>query len=456
MVPWRADLRRMLALAWPVLVGQLSMIAYGTIDTLLVARHSAADLAALAVGGAAYVTTFIGLMGAVMAVAPISGQLFGAGRLRAAGEELHQGVWLALMLAVPGCLLLLWPWPFLALARLAPEVEPKARAYLAVLALSLPAALLFSAWRAFNTAVSRPRIVMALQLVGLAIKVPLSWWLIRGTPDTGWAGWGVVGGAVATAVAMWVQLGAAVWLTRRDAFYARFGLHERGLQRPDRVRLRALWALGLPMGGAVLIEVSGFTMMAVFVARLGTTPVAGHQIAVNLVSILFMVPMALAQAMSTLVAQRVGAGDVAGAERLGWRGLQSGVAVAGVLGGTVYLLREHVVGLYTRDAAVAAVALSLLAWMVVFHLADAVQILAAFALRAWKIATGPMVIYALSLWGVGLGGGYLLAFDVLGVTPPGLGGARGYWAASTVGVVLAAAGLTLFLRAVLREKRADA
>ena len=451
-----ADLRRILALAWPVLIGQLSMIAYGTVDTLLVARHSSIDLAALAVGGAAYVTTFIGLMGAVMAVAPLAGQMFGAGRLAESGHQLHQGVWLALGLALPGCALLLFPWPFLALAQLAPEVEPKARAYLAVLALSLPAALVFAAWRGFNNAVSRPRTVMVLQLAALAVKLPLSWLLIGGAPALGLPALGVVGGAVATAVAMWSQLAAAVWVTQRDPFYAGFGLHTRRLQPPDREALRKLWSLGLPMGGAVLIEVSGFTMMAVFVARLGTTPVAGHQIAVNLVSILFMVPMALAQAMSTLVAQRVGAGDVAGAERLGWRGLKSGVAVAGVLGGSVYLLREPIVALYTNDPAVAAVALSLLAWMVVFHLADAVQILAAFALRAWKIATGPMVIYALSLWGVGLGGGYLLAFDVLGVTPPGLGGARGYWAASTVGVVLAAAGLTLFLRAVLREKRADA
>ena len=448
-----ADLRRILALAWPVLIGQLSMIAYGTVDTLLVARHSAIDLAALAVGGAAYVTTFIGLMGAVMAVAPLAGQMFGAGRLAESGHQLHQGVWLALGLALPGCALLLFPWPFLALAQLAPEVEPKARAYLAVLALSLPAALVFAAWRGFNNAVSRPRTVMVLQLAALAVKLPLSWLLIGGAPALGLPALGVVGGAVATAVAMWTQLAAAVWVTQRDPFYAGFGLHTRRLQPPDREALRKLWTLGLPMGGAVLIEVSGFTMMAVFIARLGTTAVAGHQVAVNLVSILFMVPISLAHAVSTLVAQQVGARDLAGAERLGWRGVKLAIAVAALMGGTVFALREQVVGLYTADAVVAAAALSLLAWMVVFHIADAAQILAAFVLRGWQVATGPMVIYALSLWGVGLGGGYLRAFDVGGLAPSALIGARGYWAASTTGVVLAAVGLALYLRATLRRRR---
>lgn len=454
--PVGADIRRILALAWPVLIGQLSMIAYGTVDTLLVARHSAADLAALAVGGAAYVTTFIGLMGAVMAVAPLAGQLYGAGRLEESGHQLHQGVWLGLMLAVPGCLLLAFPWPFLALAQLAPEVEPKARAYLGVLALSLPAALVFSAWRGFNNAVSRPRTVMVLQLAALAVKVPLSLLLIRGAPSLGLPAMGVTGGAVATAVAMWTQLAAAWWVTQRDPFYAGFGLHGRRLHPPDREALRRLWKLGLPMGGAVLIEVSGFTMMAVFVARLGTTSVAGHQVAVNLVSILFMVPISLAHAVSALVAQRVGARDVPGAERLGWRGVWLAVAVAALMGGTVFALREPVVGLYTADAAVAAAALSLLAWMVVFHIADAAQILAAFVLRAWQVATGPMVIYALSLWGVGLGGGYLLAFDVLGIAPASLVGAPGYWAASTTGVVLAALGLSVYLARMLRRRREPA
>lgn len=447
--------RRLATLAWPVLLGQLSVIGFGTLDTLLIARYASADLAALAVGSAAYFTTFVGLMGAVMAIGPIVGQVFGAGRLEEAGDQLHQAGWLALAVTVPGLLLLAWPEPYLWLAQLPPEVEAKARTYLSVLALALPASLLFSAWRGFNTAVSRPRIVMNLQLGALAAKVPLSILLIHGVPSLGVPALGLTGCAVATALVMWGQLAVAVWLTRHDPFYARFGLHRPGLRRPHPGRIKELMRLGLPMGATLLIEVSGFTMMAIFIARLGATPVAGHQIAVNVVSILFMVPLALSNAAMTLVAQSVGARELAQARQIGWHAVQIGLALAVALGTLVALGREGIVRLYTSDEAVVAAALPLLAWLAVFHIADAAQTLAAFVLRAWKIATGPMVIYAVSLWGVGLGGGYLLAFDVLGGTPQWLTGAPGYWMASTAGLVVGGTALIALLAWAMRQRAAE-
>ena len=180
-----SNARRIVDLAWPVFVGQLSVVAFGTVDTVLVGRHSAADLAALSVGAAAYITIFIGLMGVVVALSPIAGQLFGAGQHAQAGRQLHQAVWLALGLSVLGCLLLLFPEPFMAVARLDAEHEGRVRAYLRVLALSLPASLLFSAYRSFNNAVSRPKAVMALQVTGLALKIPLSALLIHGVAVLG-------------------------------------------------------------------------------------------------------------------------------------------------------------------------------------------------------------------------------------------------------------------------------
>ena len=110
--------------------------------------------------------------------------------------------------------------------------------------------------------------------------------------------------------------------------------------------------------------------------------------------------------------------------------------------------------MYTGDAAVIAAALPLVAWVAVFHLADAVQTIAAFVLRAYKIATVPMVIYVAALWGVGLGGGYWLAFDLSANVPEALQGARGFWFASTAGLVLAGAALAGFLVWMLRQQRA--
>lgn len=432
------NVRRIAHLAWPLFVGQLSVVAFATVDTVLLGRHSAADLAALSVGAAAYVTVFVGLMGVVLALAPIVGRLYGAGTLEEAGRHVHQGVWLALGLALLGSAALLMPGPFVALAQLEPAQEARVRGYLAVLALSLPAALLFTVYRGFNNAVSRPKAVMAIQVGGLLLKLPLSMLLITGVPALGLPALGVVGCAIATALVMWSQVSVAWLVLRRDRFYTRFALWGRGLDRPDPVRLRALLRLGIPMGLGILIEVAGFALMAVFIARVGTTPVAGHQIAVNLVSMLFMLPLAIGNATGTLVAQRIGAHDPADARRLAGHGIGFGLLLALAAGALLWLLRAPLVHLYTRDAAVVAVALPILAWVALFHVVDAAQTLAAFVLRAYHVATLPMLIYAGALGGVGLGGGFVLAFNVGGWSPPALQGAPGYWAASTAGLTIAA------------------
>ena len=448
---WRDSAARIAPLAWPVFIAQLAVIAFSTVDTLLVARHSALDLAALAVGSAAYITVFVGFMGVVVAAGPIVGQFFGAGQLHEAGHQLHQAVWVALGLALLGSALLAFPWPFLALSRATPEVEAKVRGYLMALAFALPAALLFAAYRSFNIAVSRPKAVMAIQLAGLGLKLPLSAALVFGLPSLGLPSLGVLGCGIATAVAMWLQVLAGAWLLRRDRFYAPFALGTR-LRAPDRA-IGAQLRLGLPMGASILIEVTGFSFMAIFIARLGATAVAGHQLAANLVSILFMLPLALANATATLVAQRVGARDLAGAQRIGWHGLQIGVCLALAVGALVFALRGSIVRLYTDDAAVIAAALPLLAWVALFHTADAAQCIASFVLRAYRIATLPMFIFAASMWGVGLGGGFVLAFDVAGLTPAALRGARGFWAASSAGLTLAALTLPALLWLVLRRQR---
>ena len=453
---WTDDARRIARLAWPVLVGQLSVLAFSTIDTLLVARASATDLAALAIGAAAYITIFIGGMGVLMGLSPIVGQLYGAGRHQDAGRQMHQAVWVALGLALLSCVFLLFPQPFLMLSRASPEVAEKIRGYLLALAFSLPASLLFTVYRAFNTAVSRPKAVMALQLGGLAIKLPLSTLLVFGWPALGIPALGAVCCGIATAVAMWTQALLAWRVLKKDAFYADFALFGRGLDRPDKAALRQLLRQGVPTGASLLIEVTGFVFMAIFIARLGTTAVAGHQIVANLVALLFMVPLALASASGTLVAQHIGAGQAVEARRIGWHGLLIGTGLAAVMGLMVFAARRPVLQLYTSDAAVIAAAFPLVAWLGVFHIADAAQTLAAFVLRAYKVATVPVVVYATALWGVGLAGGYVLAFDLSGSVPTSLQGAPGFWMASTSGLVLAATALSAFMAWMFRQHRLEA
>ncbi|MBK6594008.1 MAG: hypothetical protein IPG23_15510 [Burkholderiales bacterium] len=219
---------------------------------------------------AVYITIFYWLMGMVLAISPMAGQLFGAGKLHAAGQQVHQAIWLALGLAVLGSTLLLLPGPFLALAKTGPDVADKVRGYLSALAFSLPAAMLFTVYRGFNTAVSRPKAVMAIQITGLMLKIPLSALFIYGwtLPLPGgmepWrvAPMGVVGCGIGTAIVMWSQALIAWAVVRRDPFYAQFGLHTKGLSRPNRTAILAQLRLGVPMGAAIMIEVTGFSSMA--------------------------------------------------------------------------------------------------------------------------------------------------------------------------------------------------
>lgn len=456
------SVRRIVPLAWPVFIGQIAVLAFGTVDTMLAARHSATDLAALAIGGAAYISVYIGLMGVVLAIGPIVGQLYGAGRLAEAGRQLHQAVWLALALSLPGCALLLWPEPFLRLAQAPADVADKARAYLAWLALALPPALVFTAFRGFNNALSRPKVVMALQLGALVLKVPLSVALVFGLdlgplhlPDMGAAGCGL-----ATAAVMLFQLAGAMWVLRRDPFYAPFGLQRDGpggrrlapLTRPHRASMAVQLRLGVPMGASIMVEVTGFTFMAFFISRIGTTPVAGHQLAANLAGLLYMLPMSWANATGTLVAQSLGARRHDEARRLGWHGVQAAMAIAALLGVAVYFGRGQILHLYTSDEAIVAAALPLLAWMALFHLGDATQAVVGFVMRAYHVAVAPFVIYALAIWGVGLAGGYVLAFDLTGLTPAAMKGAPGFWIAGSVGLAIAALGLMLLMRWVVRVR----
>lgn len=446
---------RLFPIAWPIFVGQIAVIAYGVIDTAMIARASADDLAALAVGGAVYIAVFIGAMGVVMALSPVVGQLCGARREDEIGEEVMQGGWLALFLSLFCAAVLIYPQPWLALANADPALVPRMTAYLHALGFALPAALGFQVFRAFSNAVSRPKMVMYLQVGGLVLKFPLNLLFIFGANlSTPWGvlhlpAQGAPGCAIATAVAMWLMFAGAVLMLVRDPFYRRFGW--RGWVWP---RWRAQWQLlrlGVPMGASMLIEVTGFVFMAIFIARLGSVPVAGHQVVANLVSVLFMLPLAIAIATATLVAQQIGAGDPRSARRIGWHGVAIGSVLAFAIAAAVYLARGPIVRLYTHDAAIAAAALPLLAWVVVFHVADAFQTVAAFAVRAYKVATLPMVIYAVAMWGVGLGGGYWVGFDVAGMTPPGLLGARGFWFACTAGLVLAAVLMGIVLAAVSRK-----
>jgi len=171
---FRSIAREIVKLGWPVLIGQLAVMINGVIDTVMSGRLSPEDLAAVGIGSSIYISVFVTLMGVLIALTPVVAQLYGARRFEAIGEEVRQSLWLGAFLTSVAFVLIYFPDPFLALAQVRPEVEVKTRAYLRTIAFGVPAMLMFRVFYSFSTAVSRPRVIMGLNLLGLVLKIPLN------------------------------------------------------------------------------------------------------------------------------------------------------------------------------------------------------------------------------------------------------------------------------------------
>ncbi len=206
-------------------------------------------------------------------------------------------------------------------------------------------------------------------------------------------------------------------------------------------RQAAQLRLGIPMGLSYLIEVTSYTFMALFIARFGTTTLAGHQIAGNIGAVLYMTPLSIGIATSTLVAQALGAHRHEAARTLSRHGILMAVMIACCYGAdraraaAADHRRLHAERAGRGGGHAAGVDRRVLS-RVRFAAGDH-----AFVLRAYKVAVVPTVIYAVALWGVGLGGGYLLGFDVVGAMPVWLTGARGFWFANMASLAIAGFGL---------------
>lgn len=441
--------RRIAALAWPILIGQLAVIANGVIDTAMTSRFSATDLAALALGASIYVSIFVGLNGVLQALSPIIGQLFGARQFHDIGFEVKQGVWLGFFLSCIGCLALLFPQPLLSLAHASPELTEKTTLYLRILALALPATMGFRIYAALNTAVAKPKMVMLIQLGMLLLKVPLNALFIFG--GLGLPAFGGPGCAIATTLIAWLGLLVGWSILRTASFYQAFDLFRSGFIAPRWPAQRSLLKLGIPMGLSYLIEVTAFTFMALFIARLGDTVVAGHQITANFATVLYMLPLSIASATGTLVALAIGAHDMDAARRIGNAGIRLAALLSVSIGVIVWFTRDLIVRAYTPNEAIIAAALPLFLFIAFYQLFDSIQVTTAFILRAYKVAIVPTLMYAIALWGIGLGGGYVLGLDPFGWAPLATHGAVGFWLGNSVSLALVAVGLLWYLRRVQRS-----
>jgi MATE family multidrug resistance protein len=415
----------------------------------------------MSLSASVYITVFVGLMGVIHALIPILAQHYGAGRLTEVGKTWGQGVWLALALSVLGAVLMLFPDVWLSMSgNVAPEVRARMSAYLQALAFALPASLAFRTIYALGTAVSRPKVVMSINLAGVLLKAFFNWVLIYG--NLGLPALGATGAGISTALVSWISLGFGIWIITHDRYYSRFQLR---LGRPQWLAQKELLRLGLPMGGSYLVEVCAFTFMALLVAREGTFVTGGHQIMSNLAALCYMMPMALGVATAALTAQAIGAGHLELAHRTGLAGLVLGLLGACLTAVVLWGGRPLILAAYTDNAEVAAVAASLLQIIPLFHLFDAMQCINSYLLRAYKVAVVPLLLQVVALAVVGLGGGWWLGFG------PGAGnlnglrnmlmpnapiGAGSMWLMAMVGLALSAALLHAWYWRIVRHGLAGA
>jgi MATE family multidrug resistance protein len=441
-------------LAWPVLIAQLAVMAYAVIDTITAGQYATADLAAVGIGASIYFSVFVALMGVLIAVSPIAAQLLGAGRYGEVGEQVRQGMWLTLVLAVVSVLVFHYPEPLLRLSRAPPAVADKARAYLVVAAWGAPAGLAFRLFASYTTAVSLPRVMMVLNLIGLALKIPLNWMFVFGR--FGFPEMGATGCALSTTLVSWfICILAWLWCAMSPA-YRRYAVFSHWCW-PRWTDQRHLLALGVPIGLTFLVDVTAFTFMALFVARLGATNSAAHQIAANVAAVMYMLPLALGSAVVVLVGQAIGARQHALARATGITGITLAFTLA-LVADVVLIAGSHIVAaLYSADAAVQTLAATLFLLVAGYHLFDAVQAVVISALRGYKRAVVPFLIGVIGLWGVGLAGGYVIGLtdavdlSLLRVTTPL--GTPGFWVGAIIGMFVASAGTLLYFLAVSSASR---
>ena len=434
-----------------VLVGQLSVMAFGVTDTIVTGRHSEASLAALSIGSAVFVSVYVAVMGIFQALLPLWAEHHGADRPAAIGASVRQSLYLWVMACALGMGLLLTPDTILRATDVPLALRGEVRTYLAILAFGLPPALLFRIYSTLSQAVNRPQFVTWLQMGSLLVKVPLSLWFTSG--GAGLAPQGAPGCAWATLIVNYALLAVALMMLRRQAVFQSLLLW-RTWERPDWTEHKNFLRLGVPAALSILVEVTSFTLMALFIARQGALSAAAHQIAANLAAVLYMVPLSLAISVSAHVSFSRGAGDEHQAARIAREGLLAAALLGCALAACLWTVKRPLADLYTTSPEVARLATRLLSWVCAYHVADAVQTLCIFVLRSYRMTFTPLLVYGALLWGVGLGGGYAMAYGQWARAEPWWNSPLAFWGASTAALALTAMAFTVLLTVMLRASTA--
>lgn len=428
------ELRATIRLAGPLIGGQLCLIAGNVVDVMLAGHLSASVLGAVAVGTSIWSFALIGLAGFMMAVPPTVAELDGSGRRPQAVPVFRHALVLAVMAGLLAWVVIYRGGPLLVAALgLEPELAQNVDAFLRPISFGAPALGVYFAARGLSEGLGVTWPTMGFGIVGLILLAPLGYVLMYGA--FGMPGHGAFGSGLANAVVCWVVAAGYLAFIRFMPCYP--GLSWRsGDGRLDFAILTALLRLGVPMAGSVLMEVSMFSVAGLMIGGLGDDAVASHQVALNLASVSFMVPLGLAFATTVRVGNAVGRGDAGGVRRAGVAGIGLAVLAQTCSSALMSGVPQSLAAIYTEDPAVLSGAVALVRLAAVFQIFDGLQVSANGALRGLKDTRVPLAATAMAYWGIGIPLGWWFGLH-------GRLGARGVWMGLIAGLVTAAALLLL-------------
>ncbi|MCW8907578.1 MAG: MATE family efflux transporter [Sedimenticola sp.] len=415
---WRQEARPTLWLAGPLVVAQLLQVGMGFIDTVMAGRISPSVLAAVGLGSSVWGLVLLACIGATLAISPLVAQLNGAGEQRAIGGEFQQGLWVAILIGLLAVPLTYGLAALLPLLGVDPEIAPLAGDYLRVSAWGMPGLCLYLAPRYLNEGLSNTTPVMLIQCLLLPLNILGNYLFMFG--GFGFPAMGAAGAALSTAISLWLGAGMIFLYIARSRRFRPFGLFYRFSGPRPREVLRIL-CLGLPIAVSIIMEVGMFTAVAVLMGSLGKVEMAAHQIALNYASMMFMLPLSIAQAITIRVGHAAGAGDYPLVVVRGRVGIAMAGGIMALSAALLLLFPQVIVALYTDDASVARMAMTLLFAAALFQFSDGLQIAASGALRGLKDTTVPMFITMFSYWGIGFPAAWVIGIQ-WGVGPQGLWG----------------------------------
>ena len=413
---WLGEFRATLVLGWPLVLTNLAQIALTTTDVIVLGRVGPSALAAGTLGVNLYFAILIFGIGVVTATSPMMAEAFGRKlhMVRDVRRTFRQGLWVAVLIAVPSWLLLWHAEAILILFDQDPQLAADAQVFVRALQWGMLPTLGFIALRSFLAALERPLWAMMVTAVAILFNIVANWALVFG--HLGLPALGLRGSGMATTLSntfLFVGLALVVTFGRKFRRYHLFG----NWWRADWPRLATLWRIGLPIGAALAFEITVFNAAVFLMGQFGTASIAAHAIAIQIASVSFMVPMGLAQAATVRVGRAFGAGDSDGVTRAGWTSFVLAIAFMSttsvlLLAAPHLLIAAFIDIADPANAPVVALAVSFLACAAVFQIADGAQVVGAGMLRGLQDTRVPMIYAGLGYWGFGMSLSLLFAFKL--------------------------------------------